>query len=44
MAHHQVRRLPVVEGDSLVGVIAQAEVAKEADERQVGMTVEQISR
>ena len=37
MAHHQVRRLPVVEGDSLVGVIAQADVAKEADERQVGM-------
>jgi CBS domain-containing protein len=44
MAHHQVRRLPVVEGDSVVGVIAQADVAKEADERQVGMTVEQISR
>jgi CBS domain-containing protein len=44
MAHHQVRRLPVVEGDSVVGVIAQADVAKEADERQVGMTVELISR
>jgi CBS domain-containing protein len=44
MARHQVRRLPVVEGDSVVGVIAQADVAKEADERQVGMTVEQISR
>jgi CBS domain-containing protein len=44
MARHQVRRLPVVEGDSVVGVIAQADVAKEADERQVGMTVEEISR
>ncbi len=44
MARHQVRRLPVVEGDSVVGVIAQADVAKEADERQVGVTVEQISR
>jgi CBS domain-containing protein len=44
MARHQVRRLPVVEGDSLVGVIAQADVAKEADERQAGLTVDQISR
>jgi CBS domain-containing protein len=44
MARHQVRRVPVVEGDSVIGVIAQADVAKEADERQVGMTVEQISK
>jgi CBS domain-containing protein len=44
MARHQVRRLPVVEGDSLVGVIAQADVAQKADEREVGETVEQISR
>jgi CBS domain-containing protein len=44
MARHQVRRLPVVEGDSFVGVIAQADVAQSADERQVGVTVEQISR
>jgi CBS domain-containing protein len=44
MAHHQVRRLPVVEEDRLVGVVAQADVAREGDERQVGETVEQISR
>ena len=44
MARHQVRRLPVVEADSVVGVIAQADVAREADEQQVGRTVEQISR
>jgi CBS domain-containing protein len=44
MARHQVRRLQVVEGDSLVGVIAQADVAQKADEREVGETVEQISR
>jgi CBS domain-containing protein len=44
MARHQVRRLPVVEGDSVVGVIAQADVAREADEREVGRTLEQISR
>lgn len=44
MASHQVRRLPVVEGDDLVGVVAQADVARVADEREVGETVEQISR
>ena len=45
MARHQVRRLPVVEEDGrLVGVLAQADVAKDADERKTGEVVEQISR
>ena len=45
MARHQVRRLPVVEEDGrLVGVVAQADVAKQADEQQTGEVVEQISR
>ena len=45
MAKHQVRRLPVVEEDGrLVGVVAQADVAQQADEGKVGETVEQISR
>jgi CBS domain-containing protein len=45
MARHQVRRLPVVEEDGrLVGVVAQADVAQQADERQTGEVVEQISR
>ena len=45
MATHQVRRLPVVEEDGrLVGVVAQADVATEADERRTGEVVEQISR
>ena len=45
MAKHQVRRLPVVEEDGrLVGVVAQADVAKDADTRQTGEVVEQISR
>jgi CBS domain-containing protein len=45
MARHQVRRLPVVEEDGrLVGVVAQADVAQEADDRQTGEVVEQISR
>jgi CBS-domain-containing membrane protein len=44
MAQHQVRRLPVVENGRLIGVVAQADVAREGDEREVGETVEQISR
>jgi CBS domain-containing protein len=45
MARHQVRRLPIVEEDGrLVGVVAQADVAQEADERRTGEVVEQISR
>ena len=45
MARHQVRRLPVVEEDGrLVGVVAQADVAQQADERKTGEVVEQISR
>jgi CBS domain-containing protein len=44
MASHQVRRLPVVEGETLIGVVAQADVARVADERRVGETVEQISQ
>ena len=45
MASHQVRRLPVVEEDGrVVGVLAQADVALEADEKEVGAMVEEISR
>jgi CBS domain-containing protein len=45
MGRHQVRRLPVVEEDGrLVGILAQADVAKKADEARTGEVVEQISR
>jgi len=44
MAREQVRRLPVVDGDRLVGILAQADVAREGDEERVGETVEQISQ
>ena len=45
MAQHQVRRLPVVEEDGrLVGVIAQADVAREGDERRTGEVVGKISQ
>ena len=44
MATHQVRRLPVVEEDGhLVGILAQADAAREASEKKVGETVEAIS-
>jgi CBS domain-containing protein len=44
MAQNQVRRLPVVEQDGqLVGVLAQADVAQEADPVQTGRMVEEIS-
>jgi CBS domain-containing protein len=44
MARHQVRRLPVVENDRLVGVLAQADIAEEAKAKQAGEVVEQISK
>ncbi len=45
MARHQVRRLPVVEDDGrLVGVVAQADIAREAKEKKTGELVEEISK
>jgi CBS domain-containing protein len=44
MASAQVRRLPVVEGDRIVGIVAQADVARLAPEQQTGEIVEEISR
>jgi CBS domain-containing protein len=45
MADHQVRRLPVVEEDGrVVGVVAQADVARQADDRKTGEVVERISQ
>lgn len=43
MARHQVRRLPVVEDGRLVGVLAQADVARQGGDRQTGEVVEEIS-
>jgi CBS domain-containing protein len=44
MAQHQVRRLPVVEEDGrLVGVLAQADIAREGDDKQTGQVVQEIS-
>jgi len=43
MAQHQVRRLPVVERGKLVGILAQADVARHADPERTGKVVEEIS-
>jgi CBS domain-containing protein len=44
MARSQVRRLPVVdEGDRLLGIVSQADVAREAKEKDVAQMLEVIS-
>jgi CBS domain-containing protein len=44
MARHRVRRLPVVEAERLVGIVAQADIAREAPREHTGETVQEISR
>ncbi len=45
MARHQVRRLAVTgEDERLVGVVSQADVAREAKEKDTGEVVQSISR
>src|SRR4051794_4105455 len=45
MAQHQVRRLPVVEEDGkIVGIVAQADIAKHTSDEQTGEVVQQISQ
>ena len=43
MARHQVRRLPVVENGRLVGIVAQADIARTENEKRTGELVEAIS-
>jgi CBS domain-containing protein len=43
MARHQVRRLAVVHEGRLVGVVAQADVARDAKAKATGEVVEEIS-
>jgi CBS domain-containing protein len=43
MTEHGVRRLPVIDGHELVGVVSQADVARHLPEDRVGELVEAIS-
>jgi CBS domain-containing protein len=43
MIDHKVRRLPVIDGHDLVGIISQADIARNLDEDQTGDLVEAIS-
>ena len=44
MKKHQVRRLPVIDGEKMVGIIAQADVAREAGDSATGDMVQKISQ
>jgi CBS domain-containing protein len=43
MKEHAVRRLPVIDGHRLVGIVSQGDLAKNIDEEEVGELVESIS-
>ncbi len=44
MSKHQVRRLPVIDGHQLVGMLAQADIARGTGEDKTGEVVEDISQ
>ena len=44
MAQYKVRRLPVIDDQRCVGVLAQADIARNIDEEKVGELVEAISK
>jgi CBS domain-containing protein len=43
MREHKVRRLPVIDGHDLVGIVSQGDLATELDHEQVGQLVGAIS-
>jgi CBS domain-containing protein len=43
MTEHKVRRLPVIDGHRLVGIISQADIARNLDDEKTGDLVEAIS-
>jgi CBS domain-containing protein len=43
MTEHAVRRVPVIDGHDLVGIVSQADVARHLPEDQVGQLVDLIS-
>jgi CBS domain-containing protein len=43
MKEHKVRRLPVIDGHRLIGIVSQGDLAQHVDEEDVGELVEAIS-
>src|SRR3954447_23301198 len=43
MREHNVRRLPVIDGRQVVGILSQADVARAAPDRQIGELIGAIS-
>jgi CBS domain-containing protein len=43
MTEHKVRRLPVIDGHDLIGIVSQADVAKNLSDEETGSLVEAIS-
>ncbi|MPZ67541.1 MAG: CBS domain-containing protein, partial [Pseudonocardiaceae bacterium] len=43
MSNHQVRRLPVIDGHDLIGIVSQADVARAISDPKVGDLVEALS-
>ncbi len=44
MSRKQIRRLPVVENDKLVGIVSLGDLAVKSDEDEAGDTLEEVSR
>ena len=44
MKQHQIRRLPVIDGHDLVGIVSQADVARHVEASRVGDVVGAISK
>lgn len=44
MQEHRLRRIPVISGQRLVGIVSQADIARECAPHDTGVTVEHISR
>jgi CBS domain-containing protein len=43
MKRHAVRRLPVIDGDRVVGMVSQADIARNLDDAETGRAVQAIS-